>query len=56
MARHKDRWPELCKLVEQDDALPVRDEGVGPWTEDKLYFWNRYVDITTRSMADKRGL
>ncbi|MBN1591408.1 MAG: three-Cys-motif partner protein TcmP [Pirellulales bacterium] len=47
----KDRWPELCRRVEQDDGLPVRD-GVGPWTEDKLFFWNRYVDITTSAMVD----
>ena len=46
----KDRWPELCRLVEQDDDLPVRDN-VGAWTENKLCFWNRYVDITTRAMV-----
>lgn len=47
----KDRWHELCRLVEVDDGLPVRDE-VGSWTEDKLFFWNRYIDITTRAMVD----
>lgn len=45
----KDRWPELCKTVESDDDLPVRD--VGSWTEDKLWFWHRYVEITTAAMA-----
>jgi three-Cys-motif partner protein len=50
MPKKKDRWPELCKSVELDDGLPVRD--AGPWTEDKLYFWNRYIDIATSSMVD----
>lgn len=50
MAKKKDRWPELCSLVSISDGLPVRD--AGPWTEDKLYFWNRYIDITTSSMVD----
>jgi hypothetical protein len=49
MQKKKDRWPELCELVEQDDGLPTRD--AGPWTEDKLFFWNRYIDITTTSMV-----
>jgi three-Cys-motif partner protein len=46
----KDRWPELCKLVESDDGLPVRR--AGPWTEDKLYYWTRYVDITVGGMKN----
>jgi three-Cys-motif partner protein len=50
MSKLKDRWPELCKMVESDDGLPTRD--AGEWTEDKLYFWNRYIDITTRAMVD----
>jgi three-Cys-motif partner protein len=45
----KDRWPELCESCKSDDGLPVRE--VGSWTEDKLYFWNRYIDITTRAMV-----
>jgi three-Cys-motif partner protein len=49
MARRKDRWPELCELVAADDNLPVRE--VGKWTEDKLYTWNRYIEITTTAMA-----
>jgi three-Cys-motif partner protein len=53
MGKKKDRWPELCKLVENSDNLPVRD--VGPWTVRKLYFWNRYIDITTSSMSSKRA-
>jgi three-Cys-motif partner protein len=46
----RDRWPELCKLVEQDDGLIARD--VGHWSERKLWFWSRYVDITTTTMVD----
>jgi three-Cys-motif partner protein len=45
----QDRWPELCELYKSDDGMPVRE--VGSWTEDKLYFWNRYIDITTRAMV-----
>ena len=45
----RDRWPELCQRVETDDGLRTRP--VGPWTEDKLFFWNRYIDITTRAMV-----
>ncbi len=45
----KDKWPELCRYVEQDDLLPVRE--CGPWTENKLYFWSKYVDITTTAMV-----
>ena len=46
----QDRWPELCELYKSDDGLPVRED-VGIWTVDKLYFWNRYIDITTRAMV-----
>ncbi len=44
-----DRWPRLCEIVAKDDGLPTRP--VGHWSEDKLYFWNRYIDITTRAMV-----
>lgn len=47
--KKKDRWPELCRVVEEDDGLPTRESG--PWAEEKLYFWNRYIDITTTSMV-----
>jgi three-Cys-motif partner protein len=46
----QDRWPELCELCKVDDGLPVRED-VGIWTEQKLFFWNRYIDITTRAMV-----
>jgi len=47
----KDRWPELCKLVEQVDGFPTRP--VNHWTEEKLYFWNTYIHITTTAMVGK---
>ncbi len=52
MAKRKsaDRWHELCERVAVDDGLPCRD--VGAWTEDKLFTWNRYIEITTKAMAD----
>lgn len=52
MAKRKraDRWPELCARVAVDDGLPYRD--VGTWTEEKLFTWNRYIEITTKAMAD----
>lgn len=48
-SKKKDRWDELCQLVAQNDGLPTRD--VGLWTEEKLWFWNRYVDIATSAMV-----
>ena len=51
MTKQRDRWPELCASVKEDDGLPVRN--VGPWTEDKLFYWHRYVEITTTAMVDK---
>jgi len=48
-ARRCDRWPELCRLVEEDDRLSVNE--YGQWTEQKLHFWNRYVEITTSAMV-----
>jgi len=47
----RDRWPELCDRVASDDGLPSRDSGA--WTEDKLYYWNRYIEITTTAMVGK---
>jgi three-Cys-motif partner protein len=48
--RRADRWPELKAIVTNDDGLPVRK--AGPWTLDKLYFWHRYIEITTQALAD----
>jgi three-Cys-motif partner protein len=53
LVKKKDRWPELCELVAQDDGLVVRDSG--PWAEKKLHFWNAYIDITTSSMVGHVG-
>jgi three-Cys-motif partner protein len=49
MGKKRDRWPELCHSVQVDDGLPTRP--VGPWTVDKLWFWNAYIDITTSAMV-----
>ncbi|NQU20673.1 MAG: three-Cys-motif partner protein TcmP [Candidatus Nealsonbacteria bacterium] len=38
-------------MVEKDDGLPTRP--AGHWTQDKLYFWNGYVHITTMAMVGK---
>lgn len=51
MPRKKDRWPELCKMVSKVDGLPTRE--AGSWTEDKLYYWNKYLEITTSAMVGK---
>lgn len=45
----RDRWPELRALVADDDGLPTRV--AGPWTFDKLWWWNRYIEITTTAMV-----
>lgn len=49
MGKKKDNWPQLCELVKQDDGLPTRDSG--NWAADKLFFWNRYIGITTTAMV-----
>jgi three-Cys-motif partner protein len=51
VAKKQDRWQSLCELVRIEDGLPTRE--VGAWTEKKLFFWNRYLDITTSSMSKK---
>jgi three-Cys-motif partner protein len=51
MAKSAERWESLCDSVKSPDGLPVRR--VGAWTEDKLRFWNIYIDITTRAMKNK---
>lgn len=49
MATKKDRWQRLLNLVAKEDKLAVRESGY--WAEDKLFFWNRYVEITTTAMV-----
>lgn len=39
-------------MVAEDDGLPTW-KNAGKWTEDKLYFWYRYLDITTTAMGEK---
>lgn len=46
-----DRWPELLNLVKCDDGFCTRDSGL--WTADKLWFWHRYLEITTKAMVPK---
>lgn len=43
------RWPVLCESVRENDGLPTREVGV--WTERKLWWWNRYIEITTQAMV-----
>jgi three-Cys-motif partner protein len=38
----------------EPDGLPAWEEA-GRWTRDKLYFWKKYIDITTRAMYGQRG-
>jgi three-Cys-motif partner protein len=45
----KDPWPQLLESVATPDGLPVRE--CGKWTETKLHFWAKYIDITTRAMV-----
>jgi three-Cys-motif partner protein len=47
----RDRWPTLLDLVKTDDNLIVRE--CGQWTVDKLWFWSRYISITTTAMVGK---
>lgn len=50
----KDRWRDVCKLVEEDDGLPTWEEA-RQWTVQKLHFWHRYIEITTNAMVGHRG-
>ena len=50
----KERWHNLCEKYARPDDLPTWEEA-GHWTMDKLYFWKRYVDITTAAMDGSRG-
>jgi three-Cys-motif partner protein len=43
-------WNDLVARVAQDDGLPVRE--VGEWSEDKLFFWHKYIQLTTTAMAN----
>lgn len=43
------RWDELCARVQVEDGLPTRESGY--WAKQKLWFWNRYIEITTTAMV-----
>ena len=49
--RRESNWADLLKQVEVNDGLPTRE--AGPWTFDKLWWWNRYIEITTVAMVGK---
>ena len=51
MAKKTDRWLQLRKSVEINDGLEVRKAQV--WTEDKLWWWNKYIDITTAALVGR---
>ena len=54
MDRAIDLWRDLCERYNEPYGLPTWEEA-GQWTRDKLYFWKRYIDITTRAMHDSRA-
>lgn len=50
-AGKQDAWRDLVESVAADDELPTRE--AGDWTADKLWFWHRYIEITTTAMVGK---
>ena len=50
--KKQSQWKKLCKLVETDDGLYARESGF--WAEEKLFFWNTYIEITTKAMVGHR--
>ena len=50
METNKEHWSRLVESVAVDDGLMVRESGY--WAEKKLFFWNRYVEITTLAMVE----
>ncbi|TWU62368.1 hypothetical protein V7x_40970 [Crateriforma conspicua] len=47
--RRQSGWQRLLKLVESNDGLPTRESG--SWAAEKLFAWNRYIEITTTAMV-----
>ena len=47
--KRQSNWQNLVSQVQIDDGLPTRE--AGPWTFDKLWWWNRYIEITTVAMV-----
>ncbi len=46
---HRSGWDDLLFSVKVDDGLPTR--GSGQWAKQKLWHWNRYIEITTSAMV-----
>lgn len=44
-------WDDACRLVQADDHLPIRE--VGSWSEDKLFLWHKYVQLTASAMGKR---
>lgn len=42
-------WDDACQRVQAEDNQPVRD--VGAWSEDKLFVWHKYIQMTTWAMG-----
>ena len=55
MGRAYEKWRELCDQVQEPDGLPTWEQA-GVWTRHKLYFWKRFLDITTTAMFGKRHI
>ena len=49
MARANDNWSELCRRTDDDDGLPTRKTHAGTFL--KLWWWHRYVAITTEALV-----
>lgn len=47
--KRRSGWDDLLESVRVDDGLPVRDSGY--WAKEKLWYWNRYLEITTKAMV-----
>ena len=54
MGQAKDSWHSLCDKYREDNGLETWKQA-GHWTIDKLYFWKRYIDITTAAMCGEKG-
>lgn len=42
-------WDDACARVQSEDGLPTRE--VGAWSEDKLFVWHQYIQLTTTAIA-----
>jgi three-Cys-motif partner protein len=46
-------WDEACSRVMTDDGMPTRP--VGAWSEDKLFVWHKYIQLTAEAMVGNRA-